>query len=393
MTSAMTGLAEAANTASMEATKEVRAVTSMGRFFALLQPAFLAGFTFPDWMRLLRRNRWHVDGRFIPRALFATLGSVGTTLLKAVEDSVEIRLDDADEAKWRRPVFILGLGRSGTTHLFHLLAKDPQFCFATRLDRNNPHTFLTLRKLGLHRLLGLLPARKRFMDNLQTGWLSPDEDDIAYNILTGSGRWIHWVFPRTGDYACSPEQLCGGKDQAFQAALAQFTRKLVFFHKRRVLLKSPSHTVAIPQLCEVFEEARFVTILRDPFSHFMSLAGMHRSNAMEWARLQRCVLISEEAMLKAVADNLGRYLETKSAIPAGRLIEIKYQDLVSDQKGTLAMIYEHLQLELPPVLREARRRDYQPNRHPDLTPELKERIRDVYRPYVDAGLFDPHDLL
>jgi len=73
----------------------------------------------------------------------------------------------------------------------------------------------------------------------------------------------------------------------------------------------------------------------------------------------------------------GRYLETRSAIPAGRLIEIKYQDLVSDQKGTLAMIYEHLQLELPPVLRDSRRRDYQPNRHPDLTPELKKRIRDI----------------
>ncbi|MFZ4716853.1 MAG: sulfotransferase, partial [Chthoniobacterales bacterium] len=114
----------------------------MRQLFALFEPAFLCGFTLPDWIRLLRMNQWQVDAKYLPRALIATVGTAFTSFFKTFEDRID--LTSLQKEKWRQPVFILGLPRSGTTHLFNLLSRDPQFCYPTRFDCYNPYTFLTL---------------------------------------------------------------------------------------------------------------------------------------------------------------------------------------------------------------------------------------------------------
>jgi hypothetical protein len=364
------------------------------RLLGILQPAFFCGFTLPDWIRLLRNNQWQVDAEYWPRALIATLGAGATSFLTFFEDQID--LQPLDEEKWRHPVFILGLGRSGTTHLFHLLARDPQFCFPTRLECYNPHTFLTLRRLGLHRWLGLFPAKKRYMDNVRTGWLSPAEDKVALCVLTSSGSRLRRVFPRTFD-GCLDAQSALSDIKAehpdFEMALAAFSRKLVFLHGRYPLFKSPEHTAAIPQILEVFPQAKFVTILRNPFSQFASLAAMERSQAMEWSTLQKPPEISDQMRLDIVSSRLRRYLETRDLIPKKNLIEVNYQSLVSNQVGTLEKVYASLGLKIPASFRTASGAAYQRNRHPELSPDLKDRIREAYRPFVAAGLFDPSELL
>jgi hypothetical protein len=363
------------------------------RILELLQPAFLGGFTLKDWIILLGKNHWQVDAEFIPRALVATAGTAFTSFFKTFED--RIRLDNIQEEQWQRPVFILGLGRSGTTHLFNLLSGDRQFCFPTKFDCHNPHAFLTLRKFGLLRLLGRLPVAKRHMDNVETGWLSPSEDQLAICILISSGNRIQRMFPRTyvppvGDGNSLSDT--GSDHPNFYAAITSFSRKLVFLHGRRPLFKSPAHTVAIPQIREVFPDAKFVTIFREPFSQFASSIGMRRSKASEWSALQRPAEISDELRLELISSKLSRYLETRNLIPPGNLVEIRYRDLVSDQAGTLEKIYTGLHLDMPAHFRVASRSNYQSNRHPDLPPELKNRIREIYKPFVTAGLFDPGEL-
>lgn len=371
----------------------IKFAVRMRRLLGILQPAFLCGFTLPDWILLLRNNQWQVDSEYLPRALIATLGAGATSFLKFFEDRID--LTPLEEEKWRQPVFVLGLGRSGTTHLFHLLAKDPQLCFPTRLDCYNPHTFLTLRRLGLHRWLGLFPAKKRYMDNVLTGWLSPTEDTVALCVLTSSGDRLRRMFPRTFD------RCVGARSSLFDVkpeypddymALAAFSRKLVFLHGRRPLFKSPEHTAAIPQILRVFPNAKFVTILRNPFSQFASLAAMDRSQAMEWSTLQRPLEISDQMRIARISSRLQRYLETRDLIPKTNLVEVKYQELVSNQVGALEKVYAGLGMEMPASFRAASVAAYQRNQHPELAPELKDRIREAYRPFVAAGLFDPGEL-
>ena len=365
----------------------------MRQLFALFEPAFLCGFTLPDWIRLLRMNQWQVDAKYLPRALIATVGTAFTSFFKTFEDRID--LTSLQKEKWRQPVFILGLPRSGTTHLFNLLSRDPQFCYPTRFDCYNPYTFLTLRGLGLHRLLGLVPVKKRYMDNIRTGWLSPEEDMFAFYIMTSSGYGIQRVFPKTFKDrvdAKVPLDDIKGEHPNFNAALASFSRKLVFLNSCRPLFKSPGHTANIAQILEVFPEAKFVTILRNPFSQFASMASMDRSQAKEWSTLQKSSEISDQMRLDRISFLLGRYLETRDLIPKSNLVEVKYQELVKNQTATLQKIYTGLGVEMPASFRTASVVAYQQNQHPELSPELKARIRETYRPFVAAGLFEPCEL-
>ena len=113
---------------------------------------------------------------------------------------------------------------------------------------------------------------------------------------------------------------------------------------------------------------------------------------MQWSTLQKPSEFSDEMRLGMVASTLQRYLDTRSAIPEENLIEIKYNELVSDQVGTLKKIYSMLRLDLPPHLGQPPSVNYERNKHPALTPELKARVREVYQPFVAAGLFDSSDL-
>lgn len=112
---------------------------------------------------------------------------------------------------------------------------------------------------------------------------------------------------------------------------------------------------------------------------------------MEWSTLQQPEGFSDENRLELVASSLKRYSDTRSVIPEGNLVEIKYRELVSDQAGTLKKVYSHLDLDMPDHMRAAPAEKYQRNKHPELTHGLKQRIREVYQPFIEAGLFDSGD--
>jgi len=363
-------------------------VPLFSRILRILSPGFLGGFAFPDWIRLLHANHWQIDTIYYPRALFATFGSIATSTIKVVEDRME--LPPLPQNTLHQPLFILGLPRSGTTHLFHLLSEDPQFCFASRFDVLNPHTFLTLRFLGLASLVGKQSLRKRPMDNVMSGWLMPEEDNIALAIMTGFGTRIGAVFRRHRGQLF--EELSGianegGPDaERFKSALILFLRKITHLYNRPILLKSPSHTLAIPQILSALPSARFVTIIRDPITQFKSLAAMHSTSAFNWSALEGAPPLNENTLLDRMGLFARRYCSTRGLIPEGSLVEIRYEDLVEDEAGTLERIYRKLDLKPRPTTQLKTQKRYQANKHPDLPDELKARVIKVCAPFYELGL-------
>jgi hypothetical protein len=358
----------------------------------LVQPSFLSGYTFPHWIRLLRSNDWAVDGKYIPRALMATIGALATSALKPLEP--EIELDAESEEMSRKPFFILGLNRSGTTHLFNLLAQTGAFGFPARLDCYNPHTFLLLRQIGLHRLLAKVPRKKRKMDNVETGWLLPEEDCIAMQIL-GESCSVFLPFPRQWDFVSAWRSPYGDSQTAkmqFCNGLRNFSKKLVHLHRRPLLFKSPSHTSAIPEILSVFPEARFITILRNPFDQFASLAALHRNPKRGFFVLQAPRRIEDEEMLEGIRSVITRYLESRPAIAGPRLIEIRYEKLVSNPDSTLQEIQSRFGLLADCMNRTQWARPYVRNTHAEIPEAVKVKLRKIYQPCIDAGLFDPEEL-
>lgn len=353
----------------------------------LLLPRFLSGFRLGDWWRLLREHRFSIDPVFWPRAFLATIGAAVTSVLARVEPKVSPESVNSELLK--RPVFILGLPRSGTSHLFELLSQSPDLCFPTRFDAFNPHTFLFLRRVGIFALLSKLPKFKRAMDNLRVGWDSPEEDIVALAILAAKGEWLSGVFPRDS---------AKGKDSPFDTSkegaksldlihfLGEFLQKLVFLHGKQALLKSPGHTGRVKEILKVFPQAKFVTIFRNPLHQAASLRAFRESRNPFWCALQWPAK-KKEASLQHQERLLQRYFQTRQLMPDGNLFEITFEELVTDRAGTIARICERFSLKPPANLEtlEATARNARP---PSLPPESwLPLIREHYKPLFDAGLY------
>src|SRR5687768_14248006 len=104
-------------------------------------PGAFGGITFGDWLRVLRDNHFAVDVPYWGRAGFITLVSLSNSVSRRLE---EWRYGAAIRAATvHPPLFVLGIWRSGTTHLHNLLSKDDRLAFPNSYQVFNPHTFLT----------------------------------------------------------------------------------------------------------------------------------------------------------------------------------------------------------------------------------------------------------
>jgi hypothetical protein len=160
------------------------------------------------------------------------------------------------------------------------------------------------------------------------------------------------------------------------------------YNGRRIILKSPTHTARIKVLRELFPNARFIHIVRNPFVLYQSSVNL-------WKKLcetQHLVTPRFEGLEEYVFDTLNRmyaaFEDARPRLPADRFYEVRYEDLVLDPVGQLRRIYEKLNLGDFSAAEPGVRRyleevgNYQTNRY-QISPELKAEIRRRWAGYVE----------
>src|SRR5262249_32673628 len=208
---------------------------------------------------------------------------------------------------------------------------------------------LLLTEGWLPRLLWFLAPSLRPMDNMAAGWSRPQEDEFALCLLGQPSpyRWI--AFPNHAGPI--PEALV--LDELEPKALARW--KCVFLdllrqvsqHNpgKRLVLKSPTHTCRIRKLLDLFPDARFVHIVRDPYVVFPSTVSLWKSLLRDHA-LQRP---SWEGLEERIFQTFTRMAETLAAtrglVPPSRFHELRYEELVLDPVGQVRALYAQLGLD------------------------------------------------
>ncbi|MEN9469382.1 MAG: hypothetical protein RL630_1115 [Verrucomicrobiota bacterium] len=341
-----------------------------------------------DWLRMLYSHEFRVDPPFWPRALLATVGAGVTSILARFEEALARGHVDSD--LWERPVFILGLPRSGTSHFFELLALSPSLCFPTRFDAFNPHTFLLLRRVGLFAVLAMLPKFKRAMDNLRVGWDSPEEDIVALTVLTSAGERIRQIFPQDSSWAGNSEKIDSrkrGESMEMLEALRAFSRKLVLLHSKRVLFKTPGHIARVREILQVFPKAKFVAVFRNPLHQAASIKNIRQSGNPFWCALQWPRAVDNDRAFGQHGAGLREYFDSRVLIPPGNLVEITFEELISNRMQVIRKICDRLAL-TPPHDGEKLNATARHARQPGVPPESWiPLIREHYKPLFDAGLY------
>lgn len=299
----------------------------------------------PELRRLMARHG--VDPRYRRRARARLRAATLFEPLRALESlCYGRRLREA--AIHPEPLFLLGYGRSGTTHLHNLLWQDAQFAVVTNYQAATQPFALVGRAILPRLLAGRMP-RTRPMDDVAITLDAPQEEEVALLNLTEHAPLHFMSFPRAlpglyDDYVAGLGRDAKRRDGFAEAWLSVLRKATLLGGGRRLVLKTPTHTARIPFLLETFPEARFAHIVRDPYPVYQSMRNMYRK-ILPRETLQELDWDAIDAWTRdAYVQVMARYLEDRKRIAPGRLFELRYEDLEAEPLAVLERLYEALGL-------------------------------------------------
>ncbi|MFO0960555.1 MAG: sulfotransferase [Isosphaeraceae bacterium] len=351
----------------------------------------IQGMTFPTWVRMLWDNRARVHPLYWPRALVLTV----TSLLNSAYAFAEFLVFSwfVRRTKVESPIIILGHFRGGTTHLHNLLTLDDRFAYPTLYQTLNPSTFLSTE--FLFRLPNkLLLCSHRPQDRVAIGPDLPAEDEVAMGIDSLLSPYMGWVFPNRQahyDRFLTFDDATEAEKARWKRSIRTFLQKVSWKTGKPLVLKSPPHTARIALLLELFPDARFIHIHRDPFQVFQSTRRLLDILPPYFAMQPIPADVDrDEQVIDQYARMYAAYFRDLGRIPPGQFCEVAYEDLDRDPVGTMGRIYGALKLgdfgRAEPAIREylGTLRGFRKNGHADLPEALKRRIVARWRGCFEA---------
>ncbi len=304
------------------------------------------GMSLPVWIKFLAKNKFAIDLRALPKVLFMTGNIVLNSpfqLYEALKYNKGIK-----RIKVERPVFIIGHPRSGTTYLQYVLSKDPNFCFCTTNDALIPNAFLSIGGFTRLILKKAMPAT-RPQDNIKAGADKPKEEEFAIGSMCTTSMVHGYYFPKNINKIFNDSVVFEGNSKneinTWKKHLDFFIKKIIYKYKgKRILLKSPANTGRVKEILELYPDACFIHIHRNPYEVYQSNEKLYEKilpllgfQQVDNELIKDFIIDSYEKMYK-------KYINDRLMVPANQLIEMSYVDFVSSPLEQLERAYAHLNL-------------------------------------------------
>lgn len=267
-----------------------------------------------------------------------------------IEDTIK-RNPEILEEQISNPIFVCGLGRSGTTVLHELLSEDPAHRVPqlwemwhsvpppeTDTYTSDPRIAMADREINLTAKIDL-----DFSSMHVNGGNKPNECIFIFGLQF------------LGDFFVGQYNL---PSYAMSTAIKDLT-PVYAYHKKvlqllqwkhrgeRWVLKSPAHLGRLNFLFKIYPDAKIVVTHRDPLRVMSSM-----SNLMTHLKAMRSDTIAAEGdMLMASFGEkmlLNRYMQLRDDMPdeSNQIYDLRYQDLREDPLAAVAAIYAHFGLTL-----------------------------------------------
>ena len=369
--------------------------------------------TYPEWMRTGLQQL--VEALKSPQAGLreTRLSHIVYGLTRALRSNAALarerhRHPEIEREQIERPVFIVGINRTGTTFLHRLLSRDIRFWALRRYELTEPvlpnGEYATVagtdedpRRAYAEELLGATNVVDTLAGIHRTDIDEPEED-----------LWILWLTFSTWIYAAAYHVPTYGR------WLAETESRNAYAHHRRVmrhftwqrrkreprgqrhwLLKMPFHLMELEALVETYPDAVFIQTHRDPvefMGSWNSIVERIRDFSAE-RRPPHETGPEQLAFMSGMLNDAMRFRASRPALDA-RWVDVRYADLVDDPMAAVSEIYSRFGWPLEPAaanamqewlkIQEEQRRKEPPHEYRledyGLTPET---VNEAFAPYRD----------
>ena len=260
-----------------------------------------------------------------------------------------------------RPLFIVGLPRTGSTLLHHLLAQDPGSRVAQAWEVMYPSPPPRRERYETDPRIARAARQLRWFDALAPDFrtIHPVGAQLALECIAFmSPSFLCWRFNTTYRVPTYQEWLEGQDLLPAYQFHREFLQQLQWrAPARRWVLKAPSHMLAFDALLRTYPDAQIVQTHRDPLTVLASVgsltAVLHAafSNQLDLAEIGREVSRRWTHGLERALD-----FRRSGRVAADRFVDVHYHDLVRDPLGVARRIYAHFGIPLTEIAETRMRR-------------------------------------
>jgi hypothetical protein len=290
----------------------------------------------------------HIVGRWRVREVILRFLENRIRITEAVRDDPVI-----DQHAITAPIVVTGSPRAGTSIMHELLAQNPAhrapmaWEYWSPAPPPEPSTCDDDPRIPLaNRDVRLTAALAPAFDGMhEQGARIPREDGSAMGVdLRSDLLGAHYPVASYSKYLAADDM---------RTAYAWHRRVLLLlqhhFEPRTWVVKWPGHVNHLPVLLETYPDARVVVCHRDPLAMLSSVTSLLAT--LRWAH---CTSVDFQALAREQADvfahQCDRLLAARrgGALDPGRVFDVRFDEFVADQAGTVASVYEHFGMVLSP---------------------------------------------
>ncbi len=267
--------------------------------------------------------------------------------LKPLQDSRYRKLL-ADKPLEHDPVFILGHWRSGTTFVHNVFSCDKHFGYNTTYQTVFPHLMMWGQPFFKKNMSWLMPD-KRPTDNMELAVDLPQEEEFALTNMGPCTYYNFWFLPRKqqeyADKYLLFDDITEEKLQVFRETFLKLIKISLWNTKgTQFLSKNPPHTGRVKELVKMFPNAKFIYLMRNPYTVFESTRSFF-INTIQPLKLQDITVEEMEQNILSIYTKLyHKYKADKQFVPEGNLIDVKFEDFEADAMGMTGHIYRTLDI-------------------------------------------------
>jgi omega-hydroxy-beta-dihydromenaquinone-9 sulfotransferase len=306
----------------------------------------LAGIQFRIYLHLVRYNKISLWPKYILRFLFVLQNSIWASLF-AWREKQKYGKQISAYVMPNDPVFIIGHWRTGSTYLHQLMNLDENLAAPSLFQTAQPNGFKVSYRY-YRPLMKLVLGKTRPFDQIKNSMDEPQEDEFALVRLTGFSPMLGLVFPKDKAFFLNRHSIflpqSDDKLNNWKNHTKAFYNKLAWSSNKQLVLKNPFHSFRIKELMEIYPNAKFIHIYRNPLDvvpstvKMWSIVGSQNTMNRMWKNPEITDVIETlDSLLEKVEKD-------KIYIPQGSFAEIKFEDLEKDVINTLKKAYKEIGL-------------------------------------------------
>jgi len=184
-------------------------------------------------------------------------------------------------------------------------------------------------------------------DNVKLNVDFPQEDEFAFCNVNHNGYYNFYYFPKSYkrfyNRSIHHLDLTKREKKAWYKDYDILLKKALLNTKgKRLIVKNPVNTARIKHILKLYPDAKFLYIERNPVTVYLSTQRFFIDLLPSLILQEQDNDFINEMIFDVYKRLMDDYIEQRSLIPQGNLMEIRYEDFAKNPVGNLKAIYDDL---------------------------------------------------